>query len=477
MPKQPRHWFKPNSNECPSCLLVLNQLPCFFPLGTTQTLIQRGFSPSVIPKNSTSQHRLLDQKVFNDILLPSTLLDHKLISSLRKRPELLLSLNRSQTLTFGDDENAERSLKRAQRAADSELPLGLALSQEKPSIEERLGTAMSALTGKLDLLTVAGSGLTPTTTDNATSPADPDLFVQLKLIKHAIKELQRDQTIKTTINVDLTKMENNIKKMDSRFEQALTQVTQRQTDLSSQLTTLMCAKFATLETQLRPLNQSRIARSTTPKPRPTSSLASPTLANTNLAGISPTPSKQSLTPPLASQPSEKTASPNSTNLKQSANPSTLMVTTSKDVDAEQALYDSDSDAESVTSTGTARTQMTVATTVSSSSANDDNGNASPDRNAWSCSDTNIQSWIDHIKSKSKTIKDASSSSRSSTKIAEDLFTKYISEHNPSPDFAPKVKEALLTEVRKNRRSHSHASKNSTSHKETKPSRLWPSLKK
>jgi hypothetical protein len=441
-----------------------------------QTLLALGYTPSVIPKNSTHQHRLLDQIVFNDTILPSSLYDHKLISSLRKRTELLLSA-RSSTLQFGSHDDAYRAQNRAKRMASSDLPLGLLLSQEKPSIEERLGTAISALTGKLDSIATSGVRTSADPVDYRPSDVDTKLLEQLNTIKHAIKQLQPDSHSNTTITVDLTQLENNVKSLDSELHQELERVRLEQAEMHKNLMRFTEAKFATMEQHLKRISMSRTTRSTTPRPEHRPHSMSEQLTRSDLAGLSPTPSKQSLQLPIAKANAPATASTDSTTLQQTVITDTLLVTTSKDDTAEKALYDDDSDSDSVTSTGTTRTQMTIATTTSNDSVDDGTRAASLDLNVWSCSDTNIQNWIEFLYSKSKTIKNTASSSRSSAQITEDLYSKYLGLKDPRPDFKIKVREAILAEVRKNRKLTKSDSKKHISHKSGGLTEKWFSNKK
>lgn len=137
MTPHPRTWFGPKSKMCPSCFLVLNQEKCAYPEGCYSQLAENNYPSKDIPKNSTLRHKLLDQEIFNDKILPKQLFDHLLIKKLRRDFDLLLNAPRSSSLDLTNSNTRHEALLRVQISLKENIPFGLYLLHCMPSLEEK----------------------------------------------------------------------------------------------------------------------------------------------------------------------------------------------------------------------------------------------------------------------------------------------------------------------------------------------------
>jgi hypothetical protein len=477
MPKPANQWFKPNSDECPSCLLVLNQLTCYFPHGTEKALLDAKYSPGNIPKNSTHRHRLLDQNVYTDATLPSSIHDSKLISSLRKRPDLLLSM-RSDSLNYYVEDDRLRALKRAQKYANSSLPLGLLISSEKPSLEDRFTNAILAFNDRLDKLSPSGINSTTYVQNEHSSTPSYDVSNDLTDIKSQLKKLHTLETSVPTKAAMLLEMTEQLSKVEQSISSQLDQIRRDQAETHRSTMRYLEGKLSELDNKITRLHINRASRASTPRPSPRPSFSTPKTDTQSQAEI---PTAKRLQSPDNSSAHARQASSSSLNQRAPLMPPPARpapVPIPGRIEAEQALYDDDSDNDSISSRQTAITTMTTTTMASSKSTSPTDRTPSSDRNVWSCSDTNIRNWISYLHENSHSFKHANRSNDSSSALTDNLFEKYILEPSVTPDFQKKVKEAMISEIRQVRDSRRHSnSKSKPSHSDRKPSSLWPAKKK
>jgi hypothetical protein len=477
MPKPPQLWFKPNTDECPSCFLVLNQLPCYFRKGTTQELLDSKYPPHNIPRNSTLRHRLLDQDVYNDTTLPSNILDAKLIRSLRKRPDLLTS-TRSERLDYYVPEHRARAFKRAERQAGSELPLGLLISSEKPSLEERLLNALSAFTDRLDQPAPIGvATITPTVAPNSFQAIENsrDELIQIRSTLELMTSNERSNSTDSKSLTQLrTKMEASLLNINTK----LNELKLEHDEMHRSTQNLIAEKFSQLESLINALQASTTATATTPRPTVSHHAHNGRHDNKSETEIPPV---TRLPSPAYSPAHSRTASLTETQPPRYELPISKrdeLYTRPSLTRSQASSLDQDPDSDSNESENSAVTTVTTTTMASDKSLKPVDRTTSTDRNVWSCSTANLDNWVSYLYETSHSFKSAYHSKDESTTLAATLYDKYIHTDKAAPDFTHKVKEELASEIRharKKRQSNSH--KHKSSRTDTKPSSIWPSRKK
>jgi hypothetical protein len=477
MHKHPKQCFKPNSEECPSCFLVLNQTRCYFADGDTQALIEAGYAPSNIPRNSTARHRLLDQAIFNDDLLPTNLHDHKLIRCLRKDTQLL-AYARSKVLSSKFEEDRARATNRALRNANSDMPLGLIYSQNKPSFEDRLHNALTAFNDKLDQL--APSGVVPTTSPPSyeNGPHLSKILIKLNDLQEIIENTDPGPKI-ITFDAKTEKIENMIKSLKLHVDEQFTQIRSDTARQHSDTMRYLEGKLSLLTNTMQRSNAVRTSRSKTPKSD--SRLHSHTIDNNSIGFVAISATNRSMS--AESMPPPQVGS-NDTITKAfhksvQSLPAFPLEKQSNSIEAESALFDDEeqSDDESNDSTNSDQTAITMTSIVSSSVSNEDANDITGPRNGRSCSDININNWISYLQDKSITLQKPYHRKGKSSEIAKMTFDKHVKVKNATTEFRKELTEALTNLIHDKRTKYESEKKSKSSHKTAKPSTLWPARHK
>jgi hypothetical protein len=477
MPKHPRLWFKPNSNECPSCLLVLNQLPCYFTQGTTQALTAQGYVASNIPKNSTQRHRMLDQGIFNDTSLPNTLYDHKLIRSLRKDVDLLYQ-ERSETLSNYDPSHRHRAHLRAARSADSDMPLGILYSQEKPSIETRLHNALLAFSDKMDHLTSSGVSTTTNLPSYDATIQLPALMDRLNTLQTTISNLSTNGPQNISFNAKTDEIKELLTQFSDSIDSKLDLIRKEQAKQHSATMRYLEAKLALMDKQLQRSNAVRSSRSITPRPENRSLNLVDKPTNPLEAALSS--ARRPLSPEsLPSHSRENSSSSIPSVLHFKGQRPDIASPPPTQYSSEQALFDEeddDSDASSNNSAVTTSTMMTHNSVNTLNSVTSSQRKMPPNLNVWSCSDTNIQDWLKYLTQQSATFQAPQRSKRRSSEIMISVYDKYVKSDDVRPDFESKIQEAITSSVKERRKPIKLDKTKKSSQTKDKPSSTWSAFK-
>jgi hypothetical protein len=270
MPKPPKQWFRPESKDCPSCFLVLNQEDCYFEHSTKVLLNLQGYLDNEIPKNSTHRHRLLDSVIFNDATLPHYLHDGKLIASLRKKPELL-SAARSMTIRHDEPDAQEMILCRLSRGQNSDLPLGLIIANETPTIEKRLNQVVTTLESHLTGVTLPQA--TALAQANATLPprySDDEILKiskQVDRIAPMAKEIAHLTTLVNLLHEENAKLQRTVETIGTipSLIKAITDMS-RETNLTlTSKLTILSHEIQQITSANNALTRNRVERSRTPR--------------------------------------------------------------------------------------------------------------------------------------------------------------------------------------------------------------------
>jgi hypothetical protein len=464
MPPHPKHRFTPNSKECPSCLLVLNQNRCYFPQGTTTALERHGFLPGNIPKNSTHRHRLAEGAVFNDSTLPLELFDHKLIHSLRKNTELL-NFTRSPTLSYDDPEDRTCALERARISVSTGLPLGLTLLKEKPSLEERLSNALSAFQNRLDLSDPNGSQLARSSHDNNLTQATAELQMDIKSliteVQHVLDNPPAKTDVTVTPNISLTETTEEISSLRSE----LNELRRTQAQTHSSLMTYLEAQFSKINHHLERQKLQRTERSATPTPSYRTTASPPVQPQTRRDSVISNRSEPSdktsrptslLSPPLPPiQPARHVTRPPSRQSTPTQEPAPQ---------APDSEEDEEEDSDSDLSDNSVATTSTMASAKSSSSKINESQLSNLKKSISQGSEKDITNWLRLLESKSQTFREPHRSRDRSQKLAENLYDKYIDQTNVPKDLETKIINAIYSDIKSRRESHKNHKQKSSSHK-------------
>lgn len=425
MPKPPKQWFKQNSEECPSCFLVLNQELCYFQHSMKELLLSHDYSEKQIPKNLTHQHRLLEPRIFNDHTLPMALTDSRLISSLRKSFSLLHSC-RSNALLHADN-HFSHALERIRRGQNSDVPLGLILANERLPVDERILNAIQELSSKLSSqMTVSETSLSQATTSQLPSYDASQLKsieTSINTVANGIQTLLAREKAIPPPQPELKELSRSVTTLLGKVNSIVPQQIQACRKLETSFQTSLDEVKNTILDELMSDDQdeqSTESRSPTPKPgRSKLQLEEPDFpTNLRTSLTQPAPLRQ---PPQAIQTeTPRDSGPSMHDRHDSYSPDT----TQSDAEVDDSQNDSYQESPDI--------DFDDSATVASSNLSDtqdvkgDQTDPVPiPVDKFSSSKENIQMWLDYVLAKSKTARNPESSRRDSSSLTNDVFNKYV----------------------------------------------------